>query len=287
MDKRDYSPKPTSKINSSTLRWLNKQGATFVHVRKGSKIPYGKDWQNRPCSLALAEKYLSMGDNVGILLGNHSNNIGMLDLDEDYEAFRKTFPELDDLPTLIRGDTDRAKILIQIDGDIPPSQKFGKNGSRKAEWLSDGNQGVVAGEVDGIPYELINAEQPMPVMTAEQLSNIRGKWTGEGLEERGDKKPAGPIPEKIYEGERNNLLTSIAGTMRRRGMSGEAILSALLKENELRCSPHFLMMMSYLLRKVLTGIPLTNIHYLTRGTLNGLPMTIRTLSGMTTQISGG
>lgn len=43
----------------------------------------------------------------------------------------------------------------------------------------------------------------------------------------------GPIPE----GGRNHALTSFAGTMRRRGMSYEAILAALQEENAKRCRP--------------------------------------------------
>lgn len=39
------------------------------------------------------------------------------------------------------------------------------------------------------------------------------------------------------EGQRNDALTSLAGTMQRRGMSFEAILQALLAENGLRCKP--------------------------------------------------
>lgn len=41
----------------------------------------------------------------------------------------------------------------------------------------------------------------------------------------------------IPEGRRDSTLTSLAGTMRRRGMSPEAIESALLADNELRCRP--------------------------------------------------
>lgn len=41
----------------------------------------------------------------------------------------------------------------------------------------------------------------------------------------------------IAEGARNSGLTSLAGSMRRRDMGEEAILVALLKENETRCSP--------------------------------------------------
>ncbi len=56
----------------------------------------------------------------------------------------------------------------------------------------------------------------------------------------GDPKPK---PEKhsgaiaIVEGQRNPTLTSLAGTMRRRGFGLEAILQALLAENDERCQP--------------------------------------------------
>jgi len=43
--------------------------------------------------------------------------------------------------------------------------------------------------------------------------------------------------ELISEGGRNAALTSLAGTMRRRGMSPEAIEAALLTENAARCNP--------------------------------------------------
>ena len=42
---------------------------------------------------------------------------------------------------------------------------------------------------------------------------------------------------RIAQGSRNNALTSLAGTMRGRGMSHEAIEAALQKENQLRCDP--------------------------------------------------
>jgi hypothetical protein len=44
-------------------------------------------------------------------------------------------------------------------------------------------------------------------------------------------------PEKIPKGKRNDHLASLGGTMRKRGMSREAIDAALLTENRLRCDP--------------------------------------------------
>jgi hypothetical protein len=54
-------------------------------------------------------------------------------------------------------------------------------------------------------------------------------------------KPASEAPkpqdETIAEGGRNAALASLAGTMRRRGMTPEAIEAALVKENDARCKP--------------------------------------------------
>lgn len=51
------------------------------------------------------------------------------------------------------------------------------------------------------------------------------------------KAPAAPLPAIIAEGRRDELLTSLAGSMRRRGASEDAILAALLEENATRCRP--------------------------------------------------
>jgi hypothetical protein len=48
---------------------------------------------------------------------------------------------------------------------------------------------------------------------------------------------AAPGSGKIRKGKRNDHLTSLGGTMRRRAMSREAIEAALLEENRLRCDP--------------------------------------------------
>lgn len=46
-----------------------------------------------------------------------------------------------------------------------------------------------------------------------------------------------PVEEHVREGNRNAFLFSLAGTMRRRGMSEEAIFAALKAENEAKCVP--------------------------------------------------
>jgi len=54
---------------------------------------------------------------------------------------------------------------------------------------------------------------------------------------QGKAAPQTSPDEPIAEGGRNNLLTSIAGTMRNRGLSHNAILAALRVENNARCKP--------------------------------------------------
>ena len=66
------------------------------------------------------------------------------------------------------------------------------------------------------------------------------EWLMALLLEDGDKakhQSNGRVGDKIPQGERNQTLTSLAGTMRRRGMSLEAIEAALLVENNNRCDP--------------------------------------------------
>ena len=49
--------------------------------------------------------------------------------------------------------------------------------------------------------------------------------------------PGGPVGEEIVDGSRNGVLTSLAGTMRRRGMGEAEIFAALEVTNRLRCKP--------------------------------------------------
>lgn len=63
------------------------------------------------------------------------------------------------------------------------------------------------------------------------------EWLMRLLEQPRRKGVAGPVGERIPSGERNKELTSIAGSMRRRGMDAAEILAALEVTNERRCEP--------------------------------------------------
>lgn len=52
-----------------------------------------------------------------------------------------------------------------------------------------------------------------------------------------NERRAEPLPEVIPSGERNNVLTSLAGTLRRRGLEPRVIEATLLSVNQAQCSP--------------------------------------------------
>jgi hypothetical protein len=63
------------------------------------------------------------------------------------------------------------------------------------------------------------------------------EWLMSLLERERPKGPARPVGERIPPGKRNDALTSLAGTMRRRGMGEAEILAALEVTNAQRCEP--------------------------------------------------
>lgn len=92
-----------------------------------------------------------------------------------------------------------------------------------------GGMVVAAGsEIDGNPYRVINDAPPIP-LPPELGRRLVGANPPTKRAER--------VPGIIAQGERETQLVSMAGTMRRRGMSIEAILAALDVENEVRCVP--------------------------------------------------
>jgi hypothetical protein len=85
-------------------------------------------------------------------------------------------------------------------------------------------------------YEWEASSHPAEVRLAAFPEWLLGLLLGKEPAE-GTKRGAGEAPEKIREGGRDNTLTSLAGSMRRRGLTAEEILPALLVINGARCEP--------------------------------------------------
>jgi len=83
---------------------------------------------------------------------------------------------------------------------------------------------------NGKPYEWILSPEEAELADPPE-------WLMQLLERERAKGPAAPVGERIPPGKRNDVLASLAGTMRRRGMGEGEILAALQVANEQRCQP--------------------------------------------------
>lgn len=79
---------------------------------------------------------------------------------------------------------------------------------------------------DHLNHETIVAPAPLPDWLQRRIMGKRGTTLA-----------TAPLPERITEGARNVWMASLAGTMRRRGMSRPAVEAALQIENRLKCAP--------------------------------------------------
>jgi putative DNA primase/helicase len=119
-----------------------------------------------------------------------------------------------------------------------PSMKTGAGRSTVGhDTRNDGGYVVVApsrradGEYvwEGDAFErLLRRDLPLPASTRTNGHDP----TAERVFRRAER-----LPERIREGQRNDILHSLAGTMRRRGTSEESIRAALRVENRTRCVP--------------------------------------------------
>jgi hypothetical protein len=77
--------------------------------------------------------------------------------------------------------------------------------------------------VDGHPAEVEKAQLP--------------GWLADRMRDQNGRAAVPPIGETIPAGRRNHVLTSLAGSMRRRGAEAPEILAALVEMNRRRCKP--------------------------------------------------
>jgi putative DNA primase/helicase len=149
---------------------------------------------------------------------------------------------------------------------------------QKLDILGDGGYVVAPPSVHpstGKRYKWLNEYQlaPLPESVLKLLGPIK----------RG---PAPPLPDIFEEGQRDELLTSLAGSMRRRNASPDAMLAALREENATRCNPP---LEDRQLRKIVRSIskksPVTQGEHLTdlgnaRRFIRQHAETVRSLSGL-------
>jgi hypothetical protein len=171
-----------------SLKYLSNQGARYCKVTAYNapgddpgKRAFERGWQNNPISLQNITRHLASGSNVGLLCGEYSGGLCLLDADENFSKFCQTFPHLADAPRIERDGANRGKILIKIIGPIPEAKRWTHDPKDKHpffEFLATGRQGVVAGiHPSGVTYQLVNSQTAIPELTQAQLKDICVSWT--------------------------------------------------------------------------------------------------------------
>jgi len=175
--------------------WLEAQGGRFCKVQPNDKKPIGKGWQDKPLTWAQVKPHVTSGGNVGLICGQHSGGLILLDIDDNLTGFLSSFPQFEDYPRIERikfvpigqeiKDSDKithkGKIIIRLTDEYTEQKKFKKSPQDKhpiLEVLATGNQGVIPPSIhpDNTLYSFINPSAEIPTMTPQALATIAAVW---------------------------------------------------------------------------------------------------------------
>lgn len=173
--------------------------------------------------------------NIGIVAGD---GLAVVDVDTGGQSVREALVRLlgeERLPAtrIVRTGSGGIHLYFRDDPDAPLPQTAGALGDG-VDTRAAGRGYVVAPpslHPSGEPYRVLrdHALAPVPGWIRDRI----GVAAQNGVRSDGD----GGEGAYLQEGQRNAALASLAGSMRARGMSPDAILAALLAENDARCSP--------------------------------------------------
>jgi hypothetical protein len=143
---------------------------------------------------------------------------------------------------VVESSPGRYHCYLRLTDPIPPENAEALN-KRLADATGADPSGADRTQLLRVPETTNHKYSERPVVKVLGLEDSR-RYTPAALEEiltRGvpetRKRTAPEVGERIASGGRNNELTSIGGTMRRRGLGEEEIAAALLVVNERRCDP--------------------------------------------------
>jgi hypothetical protein len=234
--KNDPGGETTAQVLLGLPASLAQLGVRVFPVECRGKIPLIKEWQTQAsCDTAMiaAWEQLFPGCNWGLVCG-HKSRFFVLDVDgEDGEASMAEFCKThgDSWTHTLKVKTGRGDHLYF---KYPDNVSIRNSAGKLAKGLDiRGSGGCVtippSIHPSGIAYQWVNADIPVasaPPWLLEMIDRLPSSQTDTVAE---------PLP--IIKGARNATLASLAGTMRRPGISQAAIEAALLKENILRCQP--------------------------------------------------
>jgi putative DNA primase/helicase len=198
-------------------------------IRADGKKPRGRNWQNT----APAEPGYAAGlwaewgkrSNMGVVLGTSDLAVFEYDDDDAAERFLELLGgELPETP-ICRTGSGKLHVYFSAPAGLP---KIGREG---LELRAGGHHCLVPPSVHpdtGQPYEWLPGHAPGEVIDLLPLpSGIIVYFEADAPARRNGRAPA--VGDVIPIGEIDTTLTSLAGTMRRRGMAEDAIYAALVE----------------------------------------------------------
>lgn len=177
MSKQDADP-----IGLEQLAWLADHGARFTKPNAGSKIPLYGEWQHTPYGLNDARAHVKRGGNVGILTGEQSGGLILLDLDRDFDAMTEALGPYAQTTRIVRDNAPgRGKLLYRVafpveslawrpDGWKPPE---GEKESPWVELLAEGRHGMCPPSTfESGRYVLANQDAGIMVLGEDDLAAV-------------------------------------------------------------------------------------------------------------------
>ncbi len=161
----------------------------FCRIKKGSKAPFEKDWNNKPYTYDEISKFFP-GENYGVLCGYH--DLAVIDCDKEALAFsvKQLLPETFSVKTGGGGTHFyyyipelKQKIILNTEGEHLGEIQF------------KGQQVVGSGSLhpNGKTYDIIN-NVGIKTITLEKLKEVLGEFMGE---EKTEKKEVGKVTKEI------------------------------------------------------------------------------------------
>jgi len=225
----------------------SRRGLAVVPIRRGSKAPLVTGWQSRRLTEDELRNYLDNGHDpsgIGVVAGALSNNLVVLDFDgagwqAAFDHVLHCWPEFETAPIVETGSGKR-HIWLRCP-DLP--ENFTRRTFARADLNAEielrgnrcNNLAPPSRHPGGGRYRWLTAEADLVEVSFTDLRDWLAEWAGEPVAPA--RGAAAPVGDVIGEGERNNTLASIAGSMRRRGMTHEEIAAALHVVNQRRCNP--------------------------------------------------
>ena len=211
--------------------WILREGFPVIPVERHSKKPLVR-WQPYQQRLQTEQEVKNWWErwpdaNIGMPTGSLSRLV-VLDCDspDALEIFMTRFPEARDT---VQAQTGRGRhFYFKWEPGIRTASAILGPG---IDLRGEGGFIILPPSVhsNGKIYEWLNDSDPLPLPPS-----LKQTLTGYFKHEPGSKSVEAPA-DRICEGQRNTALTSLAGSMRQRGMTEQAIEAALHAENRLRC----------------------------------------------------